>query len=381
MNLEEHAAKPLLAAAGIATPVGRLATSPEEAERIATELGEVVVKAQVPAGKRGLAGGIRRADDPAAARAETEAMLALEIGGHPVERLLVEQCTPFTVEVYAAVLTDPAAKSPQVIFSPAGGMDVEEIAASQPERLRRRNVDVRGTFEPPDAAEMVAGLGLGHAEAAVADALVKLYRVYRAHDAELVEINPLAVREDGAVIALDCKLVVDDSGLVRQALLAERGTPDRLTALEHRGQALGLKYIELDGDIGLLANGAGLTMATMDVIAQHGGRPANFLEIGGEAYTKATPAIELVLDNPRVKTLVVNFCGAFARTDVMVDGVTAAWAALAPDLPVFFSIHGTGASDAIAILKDRLGLDPYPTMDEAIVAAVAAARGDAEGRR
>ena len=152
------------------------------------------------------------------------------------------------------------------------------------------------------------------------------------------------------------------------------GTPERLTGLEARGQALGLKYIELDGDIGVLANGAGLTMTTMDVITRHGGRPANFLEIGGEAYTKATPALELVLDNPRVRCLLVNFCGAFARTDVMTGGVIDAWVALAPSVPVFFSVHGTGSAEARAMLRERLGVTPFETMDEAVAAAVAASR-------
>jgi succinyl-CoA synthetase beta subunit len=139
---------------------------------------------------------------------------------------------------------------------------------------------------------------------------------------------------------------------------------------------LGLKYVELDGDIGVLANGAGLTMTTMDVISHHGGAPANFLEIGGEAYTKAKPALELLLDNPRIKSLVVNFCGAFARTDVMTEGVINAWQELEPTLPVFFSVHGTGAKEARALLKERMDIVPYATMDEAIIAAI-----DAAGRR
>ena len=166
---------------------------------------------------------------------------------------------------------------------------------------------------------------------------------------------------------------LDDSGIPRRQALAATGSPEPLTALEERAQSLGLSYIELDGDIGVLANGAGLTMTTMDVIAHHGGRPANFLEIGGAAYTKARPALELVLDNPRVRCLLVNFCGAFARTDVMVQGMLDAWEALGPTVPVFFSVHGTGSAEARAMLRERLGVDPYETMDEAIAAAVAAA--------
>ena len=375
MNFEEHAAKPLLQAAGIAVPRGRVARSAGEAEAAALALGvPVVVKAQVPAGKRGKAGGIRAADDPGAARDAAQAILGMEIAGHRVAAVLVEERAQIAAEYYAAVLNDAASKGPLVMFSPEGGMDVEEIAARVPDRLRRAIVDILQGFGPEFARAMLDGLGLGEAEGAVADTLVALYRAYRANDAELLEVNPLARLADGRLVALDCKFTLDDSGIQRRPALAREGSPEPLTALEARGQALGLKYIELDGDIGVLANGAGLTMTTMDVIAHHGGRPANFLEIGGAAYTKARPALELVLDNPRVSCLLVNFCGAFARTDVMTAGMLDAWEALGPSIPVFFSVHGTGSAEARAILRARLGVTPYGTMDEAIVAAIAAAR-------
>ena len=388
MDFEEHAAKPLLEAAGIAVPRGLPARSAEEAEAHAAALGgPVMVKAQAPAGKRGKAGGIRAAGDPAAAREAAEAILGMDVSGHRVESVLVEERAAVAAEYYAAVLNDAASKGPLVMFSPEGGMDVEEVAASMPERLRRAPVDIARGFDPASARAMLEGLDLGAGEAsaaetAVAGALVALYRAYRDNDAELLEVNPLARLEDGRLMALDCKFTLDDSAVKRREALAERGTPERLTGLEARGQALGLKYIELDGDVGVLANGAGLTMTTMDVITHHGGRPANFLEIGGEAYTKAKPALELVLDNPGVKCLVVNFCGAFARTDVMTGGVLDAWEALAPSVPVFFSVHGTGSAEARAMLRERLGVTPFETMDEAVAAAVAAAReagGEADG--
>ena len=384
MNFEEHAAKPLLRAAGIAVPRGRLARSADEAREAAAELGgAVVVKAQVPAGKRGKAGGIRVAGDAAAARDAAEAILGMEIAGHRVASVLVEEQAAVAAEYYAAVLNDAASKGPLVMFSPEGGMDVEEVAASMPERLRSAPVDISRGFDLASARAMLEGLDLGAgdlsaAEAAVADTLVALYHAYRDNDAELLEVNPLAKLADGRLVALDCKLVLDDSGIERRRALAEKGSPERLTGLEARGKALGLKYIELDGDVGVLANGAGLTMTTMDVVTHHGGRPANFLEIGGDAYTKAKPALELVLDNPRVRSLVVNFCGAFARTDVMTGGVLDAWEALAPSVPIFFSVHGTGSAEARAMLRERLGVTPYETMDEAVAAAVAAA--DAAGR-
>ena len=375
MNFEEHAAKPLLRAAGIAIPRGRLARSAEEARAAADGLGgPVVVKAQVPAGKRGKAGGIRTADTAEEAATAAGAILGMDIAGHRVESVLVEERAAIAAEYYAAVLNDAVSKGPLVMFSSEGGMDVEEVAASMPDRLRRASVDISRGLDVETARRMLDGLDLGADEAPAAETLVALYRAYRDNDAELLEVNPLARLEDGRLVALDCKFTLDDSGVKRREALAGTGTPERLTGLEARGEALGLKYIELDGDVGLLANGAGLTMTTMDVITDHGGRPANFLEIGGEAYTKARPALELVLDNPRVKCLVVNFCGAFARTDVMTGGVLDAWEALAPSMPAFFSVHGTGSAEARAMLRERIGATPYETMDDAIAAAVAAAR-------
>jgi succinyl-CoA synthetase beta subunit len=375
MNFEECASKPLLAASGMDIPRGRLAVSADEAGAAAAEIGAVVIKAQVPTGKRGKAGGILPANGESEAREAAGRILGMDIGGHRVERVLVEEQAAIAREFYAAVLNSPVSKGPLVMFSATGGMDIEEIAKTDPDAMRETHVDIREGFDARAAAEMLAGLDLGAARDAVTEFLVKLYACYCAHDAELLEVNPLALLEDGRVVALDCKFVLDDSGVKRQPDLEGQGTPERLTDLEERGRDLGLRYIALDGSIGVLANGAGLTMTTMDVITHHGGRPANFLEIGGEAYTKAKPALELVLDNPNVKSLVVNFCGAFARTDVMAEGVIDAWQALAPDIPVFFSVHGTGSEEAVAMLEERLGVTPFSTMDEAIVAAIDAAGG------
>ena len=375
MNFEEHAAKPLLGEAGIPIPRGQLARSAEEARSAAAALGgPVMVKAQAPTGKRGKAGGIRAADSAQQAGEAAQAILGMDIAGHRVESVLVEERAEIVAEYYAAVLNDAASKGPLVMFSPEGGMDIEEVAASMPERLRRTPVDIMRGFDLPAAGTMLAGLGLAADETPVAEVLVALYRAYRENDAELLEVNPLARLADGRLVALDCKFILDDSGVKRREALASRGSPERLTGLEARGQALGLKYIELDGDVGVLGNGAGLTMTTMDVVTRHGGRPANFLEIGGDAYTKATPALELVLDNPRVRCLVVNFCGAFARTDVMTRGVIDAWEELKPAIPVFFSVHGTGSAEARDMLRERLGVTPCETMDEAIASAVGSAR-------
>ena len=373
MNFEEHAAKPLLAGRGIAVPKGGLAKTPDEAAEVAARIGAVVVKAQVPAGKRGKAGGIKLAATPDQARAHAKAIVGMEIAGYKVEKVLIEEQLPIERELYAAVLNDPSSKGPLVMFSTEGGMDIEEVAATAPDKLRLQPVDIRRGFSHADAETLVQGLGLGAAEGKVADALVKLYAAYAAFDAELLEINPLIVTRDGRVVALDCKFVMDDSAIVRQPDLAHAGTPEKLTGLEAKAKAAGLKYIDLEGEVGVLANGAGLTMTTMDMIRYHGGRPANFLEIGGEAYTQAKPALELLLSNPSIKSLVINFCGAFARTDVMTQGVIEAIEALKPKLPIFFSVHGTGDEEAIKMLKDRLGVTPLATMDDACKAAAEAA--------
>ena len=373
MNFEEHAAKPLLRAAGIATPTGGLATSAEEASAIAAKLGPCVLKAQVPTGKRGKAGGIKLAANAAEAEAAASAILGMTIGGHRVERLLVEEQVPIARELYAAVLNDPASKGPLLLFSARGGMDIEEIAASHPGELVRLPCDIR---KGPDARGLEAELprDLPCDPQRLVEVLLGLYAVYAGNDAELVEINPLVVTKDGGLAALDCKLAIDDSAIPRRKELARAGAPEKLTELETQATPLGLKFIELDGDVGLLANGAGLTMTTMDAVRHFGGNPANFMEIGGESYTKATPALQLVLSNPRVRCLLVNFCGAFARTDVMVDGVIKAWLELKPEIPIFFTIHGTGEDEAIATVKERLGITPFDLMDDAVKAAVAAAK-------
>lgn len=375
MNFEEHASKLLvLNPAGIPTLRGTLCTTATEAEAAAANIGPCVLKAQVPAGKRGKAGGIKLARTPQEARNAAEKILGMTIGGYEVERLLVEQQARIAREFYAAVLHDVVARRPLILFSTEGGMDIEEIAAEKPDAIRRLLLDIDGKPKTADIAGMLKGLGLGSAEAHIVQILDRLYTAYRAHDGELLEINPLALLDDGGVVALDCKFVLDDAAVYRQPEVAKGGAAGPMTALERRGAEAGLKLIQLDGNVGVLANGAGLTMTTMDVIQHYGGRPANFLEIGGEAYTKSEIALDLVLSNPGVKSLVINFCGAFARTDVMAEGVVRAWHKLAPRVPVFFSIHGTGEKEAVALVRNKLGIEPYDFMEDAIQAAVKAAQ-------
>jgi len=375
MNFEEHAAKSLvLAPATIPVLRAILCLSTKEAAMAAAQIGPCVVKAQVPVGKRGKAGGIKLANTPKEAEQVAGQILGMRIGDYTVERLLVEQQAKIVREFYAAVLCDTTLRKPLILFSTEGGMDIEEIAAEKPKAIRRLAVDIDKAPSAKDIASMLAGLGLGAAEAQVTDILQKLHAAYRARDAELLEVNPLALLADGRVVALDCKFVLDDAAIYRQADIAAGGGASAMTDLERRGAEAGLKLIQLDGNVGVLANGAGLTMTTMDVIRHYGGKPANFLEIGGEAYTKAEIALDLVLSNPGVKSLVINFCGAFARTDVMADGVVKAWAKLKPTVPVFFSIHGTGEDEAVALVRGALGIEPYDFMEDAVQAAVQAAQ-------
>jgi succinyl-CoA synthetase beta subunit len=375
MNFEEYVAKSLiLAPAGIAVPRGQLCTTPDEVAVAVRSIGPAVIKAQVATGKRGKAGGIRFVSTPAEAERVASAVLGMMIGEYRVERLLVEEQAKVAREFYAAVLNDAQERKPLILFATEGGMDIEEIAAANPDAIRRLPIDIDATPSDADIARILEGAGLGNAEASVADILSRLYAAYRQRDAELLEINPLAQLADGRVVALDAKFVLDDSAAYRQEEIAKLAALAPMTALERLAAEHGLKFIQLDGNVGVLANGAGLTMTTMDVIRHFGGRPANFLEIGGDAYTKSAIGLELVLSHPGVKSLVVNFCGAFARTDVMADGVVRAWKKLKPNVPAFFSIHGTGQDEAIALVREHLRIEPYDLMEDAIQVAVQAAR-------
>lgn len=374
MNFEEAEAKTILKNSGVPIPEGEVCNNADAAAAVAQRLGPSAIKAQVPTGKRGKAGGIRLVNSASAAATEARSLLGTEINGYRIERVLVEAQIDIDKEFYAAVMNDVERRAPLILFSSAGGMDIEEIAAQRPDTIIRIPASIGRPLESSDVRLSLAEGGQTEDVESITDFLMRLYQIYLETDAELLEINPLARTSDGSFIAVDCKLTLDDAALFRQPDLADRGAPENLTDLESRAKSVGLKYIELPGNVGILANGAGLTMTTMDVIAHYGGAPANFLEIGGDAYTKATPALELVLGNPRVKSVIVNFCGAFARTDVMAEGVVQAWETLKPQLPVFFSVHGTGERDAVRLIKERLNIEPYDLMEEAIRASVEAAR-------
>lgn len=379
MNLLEHQGKFLLSRTGIRVPQGVVVSTADQAADAAAALGGAVVcKAQVPTGKRGKAGAVELVRSPLEAARFAERLLGTQVGGFDVVELIVEEAAEISRELYAAVLDDPSSKSPLVLFSTEGGMDIEEVNANTPELVHRVAIDIRTGLDEDRALALVQSTDLDEWEkVAVSRALVGLYDTYRDCDASLVEVNPLVLTGDGSVMALDAKVTIDPGSIVRQKPMLDGlpgGRPTESgTDLEERGRALGLQFIELDGNVGVLANGAGLTMTSLDVVAHYGGSAANFLEIGGDAYTKATAALELVLSNPRVKSLLVNFCGAFARTDVMAEGVVKAIEELRPTLPISFTIHGTGEDEAIALVRDRLGIEPHDLMDDAVKAAVTAA--------
>jgi succinyl-CoA synthetase beta subunit len=375
VNVPEFLGKDVLRGAGIDVPAGTVVATPSEVDALPLALLErCVLKAQIAAGKRGKGGGILFAHGATEARDGVARLIGSVLNGLAVERVLIETAVPVASEFYLAIANDAVSASPLILLSTAGGMDIEDVP---PERLARSTVDVRSGLGADVAEALCARAGVApEIVPALGEFLLRLYRAYDSNDAELLEINPLAITTGGDLIALDCKLVLDDSAERRHVELyerARRANGAQGTALERRAREAGLLYLELAGDVGILANGAGLTMTTIDVVAHYGGGAANFLEIGGDAYTKATAALEIVLANPRVRSLLVNFCGAYAQTDVMARGVVDALKEVRPDLPIAFSIHGTGEEAAIALVRDELGVEPFDSMDDAVRFAIAGA--------
>lgn len=370
-NLCEYSGKKLLVKAGIKVPKGQVATSVNEVVAAFQEIGSCVLKAQVPIGKRGKSGGILKAENQEVAKSMASKMFGMVIGGHEVTKILLEEIADIGTECYVAILNDTSTKGPMLVFSIMGGMDVEEISQQDPTQMIFKPIPIGDILTKDFVEETIGHLPLVTNK--MVETIQQLYQVYRLNDAELVEINPLVITSGADIMALDCKFILDDSSVYRQQHLKGEIAPEIQSLLEKKATNSGLKYIELDGNVGVIANGAGLTMTTMDAITYFGGKPANFLEIGGEAYTKSKEALEILLQNPNIKSILVNFCGAFARTDVMTEGIVKAWQELEPDIPVFFSINGTGYLEAIAMVREGLNLEPYDLMDDAVIKAVEAA--------
>ena len=375
MKIHEYQAKDILARYGIPIQPGRVAHTPEEAEAIARELGgPVVIKAQVYVGGRGKAGGIQFADTPEQARAAAARVIGMDIKGLTVEKVLVVSKLDIQEEYYLGIILDRKSQAPVVMVSKEGGIDIEEVAATSPEKIIQQPIDMHWGLRPFEARDILALAGLPHQVIAKGGAiLAALARAFIESDASLAEINPLALTGDGQVQAADAKILLDDNGLFRQREYAAWAESEESNPLEFEAKQEGLTYVKLDGDIGIIGNGAGLVMTTLDMVARVGGKPANFLDIGGGAKAEVMrKALTFVARDPQVRGILVNIFGGITRGEEVAKGVIMAQADLPKGMPIVVRLSGTGAEEGKAMLKDA-GLDWGKDMREAaqkIVAAV-----------
>jgi succinyl-CoA synthetase beta subunit len=363
MNLHEYQAKDVFRHYSIPVPPGRVAASPDEAAAAAKALGGSVwvVKAQVHAGGRGKAGGVKLVRDLEGVRSAAAAMLGTRLvtkqtgaEGLPVERVYVEGGSEIDREIYLSLTLNRERGRIAVIASAAGGMDIEEVAARTPEKIITVNVNPSAGLLPFQCRRIAFGLGLsGNQVGELQTILMALYRMYLEKDASLVEVNPLIVTKDGKLVALDAKINLDANALFRQGELAAQRDASQEDAMERRAAEHDLNYVSLDGDIACMVNGAGLAMATMDLIKLHGGKPANFLDVGGGATSeRVTMAFQLILSNPKVRAILVNIFGGIVRCDLIADGVINAVKNVGVKVPVVVRLEGTNAAQAREMLAN-----------------------------
>ncbi len=377
MNLYEYQAKRLFAKYGIPIPQGDVAKTPEEAKAVAEKLGgRVIVKSQVHTGGRGKAGGVKLADDAADAAAKAKEILGLDIKGHVTRTVLIDELAPGGIEqeIYLAILIDRAAKKPMIMASYEGGMDIEEVAATQPEKIFKVWVDPSVGLKGYQATYIASGMGLPkELWKEFGKLLANLYTCFMGSDAELAEINPLVITGEGHLMALDGKVTIDDSALYRQPELAAMEDKEVIPASELKAAEAGVSFIQLDGNIGCMVNGAGLAMTTMDIIQLFGGSPANFLDIGGGAdAAKVTTALEIILSDPKVKAVLINIFGGITRGDEVAKGIVAALDAIDTDVPMILRLAGTNAKEGLEILAGA-NLPTAETLSDAARKAIAAA--------
>ncbi len=356
MDLYEHQGKELLRQYGIETLEGIVASSPEEAREAAEKLGgTVAVKAQVLTGGRGKAGGIKVVKSPDEAREAAEAILGMDIRGHTVRRVLVEAGVAIASEMYLSITVDRGAKKALILFSTEGGVDIEEVAEHNPDAIARLHVDPLVGLLPYQVREIVFAAGLeGDTAKGLGRTLTNLYRAFEGSDASLVEINPLVVTEDGRVLALDAKVTVDNSSLYRHEDIAELHDVEAADPQEQRALEVGLQYVKLNGDVGILGNGAGLVMSTLDVVAQAGGEPANFCDVGGGADAEQiSTALDIVTSNEQVKSVLFNIFGGITRGDEVARGLLSAIERTGIDLPIVVRLDGTNAEEGRQILAEN----------------------------
>jgi len=387
VNVHEYQAKDLLREYGVAVPPGRLATTPAEAEEAARGLDSdvVVVKAQVHAGGRGKAGGIKLAKSVAEAKRLASEILGMTLRskqtgaeGKTVRKVYVEAGSDIAQELYLGIVLDRAEEKLAIIASTEGGVEIEEVAANSPEKILTVTVDPNVGLQSYQVRQVGFGLGLDAAQVKQLDAFLGgLCRLFVEKDASLAEINPLVVTGGGDLIALDAKLNFDDSGLYRHPEIAKLRDPDEEDPREREAREIDLAYVGLDGDIGCMVNGAGLAMATLDMIQHCGGQPANFLDAGGTAdKEKVKEAFKLILRDENVKAILVNIFGGIVRCDLIAEGVAAAAAELGLKVPLVVRLQGTNAERGREILAETdLDIIPAETLGNAGEAAVAAARG------
>jgi succinyl-CoA synthetase beta subunit len=376
VDLYEYQGKQLFARFGIPVSDGRLATSPEEARAAAEVLaGPVVVKAQVLTGGRGKAGGVKLADDPADAEAKARDILGLDINGHVVRKLWIEQASEISKEYYLSITFDRGAKQLLFMLTSEGGIEIEQVANENPEALSRLHVDPLEGFQPYQARRLIYGARIDDPgeQKQLLGIIEKLYRCFVECDAMLTEINPLIVTPQGEVRALDSKFTVDDSALFRHPDIAEMRDTEAADPQERLAREKGVTYVKLDGDVGILGNGAGLSMSTVDVVVVAGGSPANFCDLGGGGDAQGVvDALEVITSDDQVRSIFFNIFGGITRGDEVARGILAALDQMKIDLPIVVRLDGTNAEEGRRLLAEAAppNLHVEPTMLEAAQRAV-----------
>jgi succinyl-CoA synthetase beta subunit len=380
MDLLEYQGKQVFAKHGVPVPDGRHADTPKAAREAAESIGfPVVVKAQVQIGGRGKAGGIKIAKNADEAEAHAEAIIGMDIRGLTVKEVWIERASEIAAEYYAAIVFDRSAKMPLVMLSSMGGMDVEEIADNHPEAIARVHVDPLIGFRSFHERQLAFASGIdADVIRPTGDLISKLYDVFTKRDAMLVEVNPLIVTKNREVTALDAKVSIDDNALARQPDIAEMRNPSAEDPQEQMAHERGITYVKLDGEVGILGNGAGLVMSTLDVVAQAGGRPANFLDVGGGAKAEEiVQALEVLLSDPKVKAVLFNIFGGITRCDEVANGILQALDQMKVEVPIVVRLDGTNDEEGRRILSEanRSELHPAKTMLEAADMVVEMAKG------
>jgi succinyl-CoA synthetase beta subunit len=376
VDLYEYQGKQLFRQFGIPVSDGRLATTPAEARAAAEEIGgQVVVKAQVMTGGRGKAGGVKLADGPDDAEQKAEDIIGLDINGHVVRKLWIESASDIAKEYYLSVTFDRGTKKPLFMLTTEGGVEIEEVAATNPDALSRLHVDPLEGFQPYQARRLIYGAGIEDAseQKQILAIVEKLYRCFVESDAMLCEINPLIVTPDGEVRALDSKFTVDDNALFRHPDIAEMRDPEAYPPEERAAREKDVTYVKLDGEVGILGNGAGLVMSTLDVIALVGGRPANFCDLGGGGDAQGVvDALEVITGDPQVKSILFNIFAGITRCDVVAQGILQALSQITISHPIVVRFDGTNAEEGRQILADAAppNLQVEPTMLDAARRAV-----------